>query len=366
MTVSQKEFLLLFGWSDFFENHRSDLVLNNLIPARVIIEEKHLYRVQISLDQAVWAPISGKILHDAKVRTDYPAVGDWVMVEMPNNSERGIIHHILPRKTILHRKQIGSSSDAQILSTNVDYVFITTSVNEDLNYRRTERYLSIVRESKSQPVILLTKADIAKDINQVIASVEQEFPGVPVHAICQDEFEKSEFLAGYLKKGTTSVFIGSSGVGKSTLVNFLIGRHEAKTQEIRDDDGKGKHTTTSRHLYQSTHGGLIIDTPGMRELQMSDHADGVSDQFIQIEELAQQCRFSDCGHQEKQPGCAIQAALADSTLPMAKWINYQKLESESRHGLRTQDKVVASNDRKNWKKLTVAAREKGRFKKGDY
>ncbi|MBC7458404.1 MAG: ribosome small subunit-dependent GTPase A, partial [Bdellovibrionaceae bacterium] len=266
----------------------------------------------------------------------------------------------------LHRKQIGSSSDAQILSTNVDYVFITTSVNEDLNYRRTERYLSIVREAGSQPVILLTKADIAKDINQVILGVEQEFPGVPVHAICQDEFEKAEFLINYLKKGTTSVFIGSSGVGKSTLVNFLIGRHEAKTQEIRDDDGKGKHTTTSRHLYQSAYGGLIIDTPGMRELQMSDHAAGVSDQFPEITELAQQCRFTDCQHQEKQPGCAIQAALADSTLPMAKWINYQKLESESRHGVRKQDKVVASTDRKAWKKLAVDARERGRSKKGDY
>lgn len=366
MTSSQKEFLFLFGWDDFFENQRSNFIGDHLIPARVIVEEKNIYRVQTGIDQAIWAPISGKILHEAQVRTDYPAVGDWVLIERPEKSERGIIHHILPRKTILHRKQIGSSADAQILSTNIDYVFITTSVNEDLNYRRTERYLSIVKESKAQPVILLTKADIAQDVNEVIRGVEQEFPGIPVHAVCQDEFVRSEILQMYFKRGSTSVFVGSSGVGKSTLVNFLIGRHEAKTQKIRDDDGKGKHTTTSRHLYLSAQGGSIIDTPGMRELQMSDHAEGVRDQFVQIDELAQQCRFSDCQHQEKQPGCAVQAALVDATLPLVKWINYQKLELESRHGLRKQDKVLASNDRKEWKKLTVAAREKGRFKKGDY
>jgi ribosome biogenesis GTPase / thiamine phosphate phosphatase len=363
MPIAQEEFLLLFGWDDFFENHRANLMPGTYIPARVIVEEKHLYRVQTSLDHDIWAAISGKMKNEATVRTDYPAVGDWVLIEMPTNSERGIIHHILPRKTILHRKQIGSSADAQILSTNVDYVFITTSVNEDLNYRRTERYLSIVREAGSQPIILLTKADIAENIKDVIIGVEQEFPAVPVYAITQEEFVQSTFLSEYLKKGTTSVFIGSSGVGKSTLVNFLIGRDLAKTQEIRDDDGKGKHTTTSRHLYTSTYGGLIIDTPGMRELQMSDHGTGVSDQFVEIEEIIQRCKFSDCQHQ-KEPGCAVRVALEDESLPLAKWVNYQKLQSEVRHSLRKQDKVLTSHDRKVWKKLSEEGRERGRTKKG--
>ncbi len=365
MLSVQKEFLFLFGWDDFFESHRANLVSSSLIPARVIVEERHLYRVQIGLDQVIWAAISGKMKSEANRRVDYPAVGDWVLIERPDRADRGIIHHILPRKTILHRKQIGSSSDAQILSTNVDYVFITTSVNEDLNYRRTERYLSIVREAGSSPVILLTKADIASDINEVIRGIEQEFPGIPVYAICQDEFSSSEILSLYFKKGTTSVFIGSSGVGKSTLVNFLIGHPQAKTQEIRDDDGKGKHTTTSRNLYLSSYGGLIIDTPGMRELQMADHAEGVGDQFSDVEEIIQQCRFSDCHHQT-EPGCAVLPALADGSLPSAKWISYQKLQSEVRHSLRKQDKALASQDRKVWKKISVQAREKGRSKKGDY
>ncbi len=365
MSVSQKEFLLLFGWDDFFENYRASLVSNIYIPARVVVEEKHLYRLQTNLDVDIWAAISGKMKNEAVSRVDYPAVGDWVLIEVPDNSERGIIHHIFPRKSILHRKQIGSSADAQILSTNVDYVFITTSVNEDLNYRRTERYLSIVREAGSVPVILLTKADIAENIQDAIRGVEQEFPGVPVHAITQEDFANAAFLLDYLKKGTTSVFIGSSGVGKSTLVNFLIGRNLAKTQEIRDDDGKGKHTTTSRHLYTSTYGGLIIDTPGMRELQMSDHGTGVSDQFTEIEEIIRRCKFSDCQHQ-KEPGCAVLKALGDESMPMAKWVNYQKLKSEVRHGLRKQDKVLASNDRKVWKKLTEQGKERGRAKKGDF
>ena len=339
MFDNQKEFLLLFGWDDSLSLHQSNLGLKHLIPARVIIEEKHLYRVQMGLDQALYASISGQILNQARVRADYPAVGDWVLISFPENSDRGIIHHIMPRKTILHRKQIGSSQDAQILSTNVNSVFITTSVNDDLNYRRTERYLSIVRESGAQPVILLTKADIAPDIDKLICDVKIEFPGISVHAICQDEFEKAVFLFDYLKKGTTSVFIGSSGVGKSTLVNFLIGRHEAKTQEIRDDDGKGKHTTTSRHLYVSTYGGLIIDTPGMRELQMSDHADGIRDQFAQIEELAQNCKFTNCEHQVNQPGCAVQKSLLDQTLAAAKWMNFQKLKSEVKTRARTQARV---------------------------
>ena len=339
MFDNQKEFLLLFGWNDSLNVHQANLEMKHLIPARVIIEEKHLYRVQIGLDQAINASISGQILNQARMRTDYPAVGDWVLISIPENSDRGIIHHIMPRKTILHRKQIGSSQDAQILSTNVDFVFITTSVNDDLNYRRTERYLSIVRESGAQPIILLTKADIAPDIQKLICEVEIEFPGISVHAICHDEFEKSVYLLDYLKKGTTSVFIGSSGVGKSTLVNFLIGRQEAKTQEIRDDDGKGKHTTTSRHLYVSSYGGLIIDTPGMRELQMSDHDSGVRDQFAQIEELAQKCKFTNCEHQVNQPGCAIQKALLDQTLPAAKWMSFQKLKSEVKQGARIKERV---------------------------
>lgn len=364
MFSSEKEFFLLFGWDDFFQSQCPDRVSGSLFPARVICEERNLYRVQTGLHQVLWSSISGKMQFKASTRVDYPAVGDWVLMELPDQADRGVIHHIIPRKTIIHRKQIGSSADMQILSTNVDNVFITTSVNEDLNFRRTERYLALARDAGGIPIILLTKADIcSENIGEIIARVESEFPGVAVKAISKDDYDKANFLPEYLRKGTTSVFVGSSGVGKSTLVNFLIGFDQIKTQCTREYDGKGRHTTTSRNLYVSRYGGLVIDTPGMRELQLSDHAEGLEQQFSDIEKLIQKCRFTNCGHQT-EPGCAIKRAIDDDSLTEERWKSYQKLEAEVRHGLRKQDKVLASQDRKLWKKRSLEARNRSCFRKG--
>ncbi|MGZ3782444.1 MAG: ribosome small subunit-dependent GTPase A [Pseudobdellovibrionaceae bacterium] len=364
MLRSEKEFLFLFGWNDFFQSQCSNLVSSSLFPARVICEERSLYRVQMGLHHVLWSSISGKMQFNASTRVDYPAVGDWVLMELPDQSDRGVIHHIIPRKTIIHRKQIGSSADRQILSTNVDNVFITTSINEDLNFRRIERYLAVAQDAGTTPIILLTKADICSDnLGEIITKVESEFPGVAVKTISKDDYENADFLQEYLKKGTTSVFIGSSGVGKSTLVNFLIGFDQIKTQSIREYDGKGRHTTTSRNLYISRYGGLVIDTPGMRELQLSDHEEGLEQQFADIENLIQRCRFTDCVHQT-EPGCAIKQAIDDDLLSEERWKSYQKLEAEIRHGLRKQNKVLASQDRKLWKKRSTEARNKGRSRKG--
>lgn len=373
MLYFEMEFLFLFGWDDFFESQVPGLIClsdepqsstGSLFPACVICEERSLYRVQAGLNQVFWASVSGKMQFSAVSREDYPAVGDWVLVELPSPSDRGVIHQVLQRKTTIHRKQAGASADVQILSTNVDYTFITTSVNFDLNFRRIERYLAVAREGGSVPVILLTKADTClDDINGVLAEVQRQFPGVPVHALSKDDFGTADFLADYLKKGTTSVFVGSSGVGKSTLVNFLIGKEQIKTQGVREDDGKGRHTTTSRNLYVSRYGGLIIDTPGMRELQLSDHTEGVRAQFSDIEDLLRGCRFRNCQHQT-EPGCAIKNALADGSLAEDRWRSYQKLEAEVRHGMRKQDKVLAAEDRKMWKKRSIDGRRIVRLKKG--
>lgn len=365
MSNSQKEFLSLFGWDDFFESQLSEPLSNSSFPARVICEERSLYRVQLGLNQVLWASVSGKMQYSAASRAHYPAVGDWVIVQLPEHSDRGVIHQVLERKSSIHRKEAGLRAEIQIFSTNVDFAFITTSVNSDLNFRRIERYLAVIQDSSSMPIILLTKADISpRPIDEILSEVQQEFPAVQVYALSQNSFEEAEFLQSYLKSGTTSVFIGSSGVGKSTLVNYLIGEDLAKTQDIRDSDERGRHTTTARHLYVSRFGGLIIDTPGIRELQLSDHSEGISSQFADIEELILRCRFSDCGHQS-EPGCAIKEALTDDTLSEEKWASYQKLEAEVRHGLRKQDKVLAAEDRKKWKKLSIAARKIGRAKKGD-
>ena len=349
MISSDKEFLVQFGWDDFFESQLTS-VLPHTFPARVICEERNLYRVQVGLNQVLLATISGKIQHNAATRVDYPAVGDWVMVEPSSGqADRVVISQILQRKTIVQRKQAGLTSDMQILSTNVDYVFISSAVNHDLNYRRIERYLAIARDAGSTPVILITKADTAEDIGQVVVGLQNEFPGVSVYTLSRENFEGATFFKDYLKTGTTSVVIGSSGVGKSTLVNFLINSDEIKTQTARGDDWKGRHTTTSRNLYVSRFGGLIIDTPGMRELQLSDHSEGISSQFADVEEIMARCRFSDCLH-STEPGCAIIKGLADGSLPNDRWQNYQKLQTEVRKGQQKQEKSLVDADRKTWKK----------------
>lgn len=358
-----KDFLLLFGWDSSFELPPSDLISNDLIPARVICEERNFYLVQIGINESLWASVSGKMQFLAATRADYPAVGDWVMVERTDTSDRALIHHICPRKSMIHRKQAGLTAHMQILSTNVDYVFITTSANEDLNYRRIDRYLAVVREAGCIPVILVTKTDICSEkILTIVEGLQKEFPGVAVHPISKNDFESASFLAQYMSQGKTSVFVGSSGVGKSTLVRFLSGQEDIKMQDVRESDGKGRHTTTSRNMYVSRYGGLIIDTPGMRELQLTDHTEGLSAQFSDIEDLIKTCRFSDCRHQT-EPVCGIKAAISDGTLSQDRWQNYQKLEAEVRHALRKQDKAIASEDRKAWKKLTLEGKIRGRAKK---
>lgn len=363
MSQTNNAFLSLFGWDNFYSAALADDIKNGWLPARVICEERNIYQVQFGLDETIWAGIDGKIQYNAKVRSDYPAVGDWVLIELRENSDRGSIRRIGPRKSTIYRKQISGSGDAQILSTNVDYVFITTSINEDLNLRRLERYLSMARDSGTSPVILLTKADLySEEVAAIKAEIKSEFAGVPVHTLSKNEFEKAHFFSTYLAKGKTSVFVGSSGVGKSTIVNYLIGLDKIKTQEVRQNDGKGRHTTTSRNLYISRLGGLIIDTPGMRELALSEHTEGLDAEFADIISIFSNCKFTDCKHQS-EPGCAIKAGLADESISQGRWDSYVKLEAEMRQVKRKSDKSLAAEDRKKWKKITVDARDRGRSKK---
>lgn len=270
---------------------------------------------------------------------------------------------------MIHRKQLGAGSDGQSLASNIDYIFITTSINDDLNFRQIERYLSIAFESKATPIVLLTKSDLHPEkISNFVQELAESFPTVTVHAISQDRFESAGFFESYLQPGKTTVVIGSSGVGKSTLINYLIGATTAeekiKTQDIRDNDGKGRHTTTSRNLYVSRYGGLVIDTPGMRELQLSDHSEGVSQQFSDIEEIFTKCRFRDCQHQT-EPGCAVQKAFVYGTLTNERWQSYQKLQAEVRFSIVRKDKQAAAEEKKRWKKLTIEGQQRGKIKRGE-
>jgi ribosome biogenesis GTPase len=365
MSNSDNEFLSRQGWDVFFEQVFKDPFLSALTPARVIGEERELYRVQCGENETCWASIAGKMQHRARGRQDFPAVGDWVLMDLPAGSERGVIHGICPRKSVIQRRQVGSSTgDAQIIAANVDTVFIATSMNEDFYIRRLHRYVTVVMETKAAPVILLTKADLQSDGGTSLkAEVQREFPGVDVQVLSMNDFAAADFFKTYLRQGKTVVVMGSSGVGKSTLVNFLIGDTKIKTQEVREYDGRGRHTTTSRFLLPTRFEGWIIDTPGMRELSLLDHEDGLNTQFADIDQYLGRCRFTDCAHNE-EPGCAIQAALDQGLIREDRWVSYQKLAAEIRHALRKQDKVLYAEDRKRWKKQSLAGRALGAHKRG--
>lgn len=364
MSLNDNDFLSRQGWDEFFLSVFKDPFLSTLTPARVIGEERELYRLQTQPDQSSWGAVTGKLQHRARRRADYPAVGDWVLIEQPNGSDRAVIHAVCPRKTVMQRQQVASSSaDAQIIASNIDTVFIATSLNDDFNVRRLHRYMTVVLSSGARPVILLTKADLRPDGGAAeITAVKAEFPGTNVHTLAMNDFEQAQFFENYLRSGQTVVVVGSSGVGKSTLVNYLIGKELLKTQGIREEDSKGRHTTTSRGLFPTRFAGWIIDTPGMRELSMVDHENGLQAQFSDIDELIAHCRFSDCQHQS-EPGCAIQRGLDEGLITVERWASYLKLAAEIRHALRKQDRALYEEDRKRWKKLAMEGRAQGENKR---
>ena len=365
MINSDMEFLSLFGWDGYFNSQKAKIDSENFQVAKVICEERNLYRIQLSKELECWASVKGSLQFSAQSRADFPAVGDWVLVEPSGAGERALIHGLLPRKSVIQRKQIGSSVDMQILASNVEYVLIATALTEDLNTRRLERYLTVALESGAQPVILLTKADLYEgERGHLEGELKTHFPMAMAHFLSKTDFSRAEFLSEYLRPGKTCVVVGSSGVGKSTLVNYLIGDEKMKTQETREYDGKGRHTTTSRSLHVTRFGGLIIDTPGMRELQLLDHHEGIQAQFSEVDLLMKNCRFSDCQHLS-EPDCAIKAALEEGQLLPSRWQSYQKLADEVSHGLHKQEKWRAAEQKKLWKKVSINARNLRRFKRDE-
>jgi ribosome biogenesis GTPase len=332
---------------------------NNVVVARVINEEKNLFK--ILLNGVVYsAIISNKMLKSAIHRIDFPAVGDYVKVEEVEGFENKIITEILPRKTLLTRKQVGTISDAQVLASNVDIVFIATSLNQEFSVGRIERYLSFAYESGARPVLLLTKSDLmdSKEKVNVLEALKKRFSKLDIHFMSHLNFQETSVFADLLTPEVTAVVLGSSGVGKSTLVNYLIGNDKnlILTQETRQGDDKGRHTTTSRSLYSTKFGGMIIDTPGMRELQFLNHNKGLTIEYEDVEEIVACCKFSNCQH-ESEPGCAINEAIESGRLEISRFKNFQKLKSELRYAERRQDKRLMAIEKLNWKKRSKLARE---------
>jgi ribosome biogenesis GTPase / thiamine phosphate phosphatase len=343
------------GWNPFFEEAFEPYRNEGYQAGRVSLEHKHMYRVQTETGEAI-AEVSGKLRHLALRREDYPAVGDWVVVSVRAEEGRATIHAVLPRKSKFSRKVAGQVTEEQIVATNVDTVFLVTALNLDFNVRRIERYLVLAWESGASPVIVLSKADLCDDAEAKAAEVAAVAVGVPVHIISSTENRGLSDLAGYVTQGQTVALLGSSGVGKSTLVNRIYGAEILETGDIRHGDDKGKHTTTHRELIVLPGGGILIDTPGMRELQLWDASEGLSTSFQDIEELGSNCFFQDCKH-ENEPDCAVKQALADGHLEQDRFQSYLKLQKELAYLARKEDKSLQAAEKAKWKKIHQAAKK---------
>ncbi|HYH01567.1 MAG TPA: ribosome small subunit-dependent GTPase A [Bacillota bacterium] len=294
---------------------------------RVISQAKDLYRVITDAGELT-AEISGKFRYQVGALSDYPAVGDFVMVDRTDNSNgNGVIHQVLSRKSCFVRKTAGTATDVQIVAANIDQVFICMALNNDFNLRRLERYLAIAWDSGATPVIVLTKADLCEEIEARLNEVSTLAMGVTVLVATSMDADGYLAVKKQISKGQTVAFIGSSGVGKSTLINRLLGKERLATNGLRNDD-KGRHTTTRRELIGLPEGGAVIDTPGMRELGIIS-AD-FSKSFADIEELAERCRFRDCTH-GSEPGCAVQKAINDGGLDPERLASFRKLSKEAKY-----------------------------------
>lgn len=293
---------------------------------RVLSQERGRYRV-MTVKGLVGAQTSGRFNHAVLTPRDYPAVGDVVALLTTADAQTALIQRVLPRQSVFVRQAAGTGHHEQVVAANVATVFVCMALNHDFNPRRLDRYLTVGWDSGATPVILLTKADLCADLDEKLAAVQQVAPGTPVVVTSAQTATGLADLSPYLRAGQTCALLGSSGVGKSTLINWLLGRDEIATNGLRNDD-KGRHTTTTRQLYRLAGGALLIDTPGMRELGLWDAAAGLDRQFTDVTTLAQQCRFRDC-HHHGEPGCAIQAALTAGTLSVERWQSYQKLLAEN-------------------------------------
>jgi ribosome biogenesis GTPase / thiamine phosphate phosphatase len=323
------------GWDDRRAEEFAPHAERGLVPARVSLEHTHIYRVIAGGGERL-ARVAGRLRHRAAARADYPAVGDWVALDAGEPDADARIRTVLPRRSRFSRRAAGDVTEEQVVAANIDTVFLVGGLDRDFNPRRLERYLVVAWESGAAPVIVLNKADLVEDPESFAAEVRSLAAGVPVHAVSARAPATLEPLRSYLGHGRTGALLGSSGVGKSSIVNALIGRDLLRTHDVREADSRGRHTTTSRQLVLLPGTGVLIDTPGMRELQLWETGEGLEGTFEDIEALAEGCRFRDCRHRS-EPGCAVTAAVAAGELAEERLASFHKLGDEREYQARQQD-----------------------------
>lgn len=342
-----------FGWNSRLAAAAAPHLEAGLVPMRIAREDRDRYTV---LDAAGERPavLAGRLRHDSTRLADLPAVGDWVMARAEAAGPAAIVA-VLPRAGVFARKVAGETTDEQVVAANVEAVFLVCGLDGDFNPRRIERYLAAAWESGAQPVVVLNKVDVAEDREARVAEAVAVAPGVPVVAVSALEASGLDALAPWLMPGHTIALLGSSGVGKSTLANALIGEARQATGGIRPDDSRGRHTTTHRQLVPLPCGALLLDTPGMRELQLWAEDDALERTFPEVTALAEQCRFRDCAHAQ-EPGCAVRAAIEAGTLEPARLAAWGKLQRELAYLASRQDARARAEGEAKWKAITKQMR----------
>jgi len=357
------------GYDGFFESNRTELGLGDFEVARVVAEHRGGYRVR-NADGEYPAKITGKQIWKAASREDYPAVGDWVAI-LEADKEQRTIKGVLPRKTIIKRNsgdkgRTGEKSETQVIAANIDVAFIVESLGRDYSLNRFERYFAIAKDGRVKPSIILNKIDLIlrEELDLKLSQIKERFGDVDVIATSAKNHEGLDRLKKYIVAGKTYCFLGSSGVGKSTLINSLLGEEIAKTGDIGSLSGRGTHVTTSREMYFLAAGGIVIDNPGVREVGMTDAVEGIEELFDEIAVLAEKCKYADCTHIQ-EPGCNVLFELEQGNLDKDKYSNYINLKKESEH-YEMGKKEKREKDRQFGKFIKKAKKELNDFEHNDY
>ena len=353
--MGAREALQRWGWSSYFEALWNEGERECAVPARVIAQQRKFWRIAGAFGEC-WAEVSGKLRLAAEEEVEWPAVGDWVVADVREAGSSALILEVLLRRSRFVRKMAGKKIAEQVLAANVDTALLVAALDGEFNPRRVERYLAQCWESGAKPVIVLNKADACGDVSAKSAAMERIALRTEVCVVSARAGQGMDGLEKFLKQGQTVVLLGSSGVGKSTIANRLLGEMQQQVQPVRKGDSRGRHTTTARELFVLPGGALLMDTPGLRELQLWDAAEGVSQTFADIDALAAECRFADCTH-EGEPGCAVQAALSAGTLDEARLENRRKLLREQEFLHRKMDPEVRQAEKRRIKHLMKEVRE---------
>jgi ribosome biogenesis GTPase len=344
--------LTLYGWNDRLASAFAEAAPPDRVPARVVLEHTHIYRV-VTAEGETLARVAGRLRHHAASRADFPAVGDWVVLEAVADGDARI-HGVLPRASRFSRRAAGDVTEEQVVAANIDVVFLVGGLDRDFNPRRIERYLAVAWESGATPVVILNKADLVDDPQRCVEDIRAVAPAVDVHAVSTRQPGSLEILRQYLGTGRTGALLGSSGVGKSTIVNRLVGFDLLRTRDVRITDSRGRHTSTARQMVLLDSGGVVIDTPGMREIQLWESAGSLGDVFADIGAHAAHCRFRDCTHRH-EPGCGVRAAVASGELPEDRLESYLKLDAEREHQARQVDERAMLEHKRKAKVFSKAA-----------